>query len=168
MELNVGIHSDTSKWQQMKRNLQKGQNLAVKVGWFDGKKHTSERSQNITLAQIAKWLEEGHMNGGLYPNTWTPPRPFIRIGLMSALKESHWLQKQISFYLPQIIDGRMTWTQFYQKLGPSLQKLLQEVMNAWDTPTNSPLTVALKGFNNPLIESGYLRDNVEWRLGKKE
>ena len=34
----------------------------------------------------------------------------------------------------------------------------------WSIPMNAPLTVELKGFNDPLIDTGKMLDSVEYRV----
>lgn len=160
---------DEREWRKMKRNLTRGQQLAVNVGWLDGKVHSGERNtQNVTVAQIAKWLEEGHLNGGMGQGTFTMSRPFIRQGFMHIIKNTSWLQTHISFAFPSIAGGRQSWTTFNNHLGKSAVELMKQTMDVWSIPQNTERTVELKGFNNPLIETGETRESIGYKLAKKE
>lgn len=169
LKLNVGgFKADEREWRRMRSNLARSQTIAANVGWVDGKMSTNPRSKGVTVAQIAKWLEEGHMNGGMFQGTFTMSRPFIRQGFMHIIKQTSWLQTHISFAFPRLASGRMTWTQFHEYLGESATELMKQTMDVWSIPPNSELTVALKGFNNPLIETGETRNSVGYVIGRKE
>lgn len=151
-----GFLADTSQWEKMKKNLMKGQHLAAKVGFFD--KYYGPENDNLSVAQVAQWQEEG--------NDKIPMRPFMRYYIMQLEKDNK-LISELSPYINQIALGTMSWTQLYNKLGDELVSDLKQVIKEWSVPMNAPLTIELKGFNDPLIDTGKMLDSVEYQLGRK-
>lgn len=153
------IIKDDKVWQNMKKNLMKGQSLAVKVGFFEDAIYGDE-NDNLPVAQVAQWQEEGTEN--------IPMRPFIRAGFMIKEIEKHkWITPQVIQWIDAVAKGRLTWTQLYNRLGPVFVQMMQKEIENWRIPMNAPLTVELKGFNDPLIDTGKMMDSVNYRLGRK-
>lgn len=156
------ITKDTSVWEGMKKRLLKD-NKELRVGWFG-----DTYEDGTPVAYIAKLNEEGHINGegAAYPGTYTPPRPFMRVGFMNPVEKgmytSHFIES-----VQRIAEGKSTFEQEYRKLGPMVRGDLQEVIEDWSSPPNSPATVELKGFNNPLIETGKMHDSVGFMVANK-
>lgn len=161
MRFTVRVEADNKRWKQVKKRLIQGNNYSNRIGWLKPKLHKSERSQNILLAQIAKWAEEGSITVSDGKYIFVPPRPFIRIGFIDKVKSSPVIRNRLASSLLAVSNGQMTWNAFYKALGEDLVKIMKEVINEWNSPPNSPYTIRMKGFNNPLIETGYMRDNVE-------
>lgn len=149
------LEKDTSVWNSMKKNLNKGSNKELKVGWFESDVYGSE-NDNLPVAQVAKWNEEGSESN--------PTRPFIRVGFMAPIKKGMYDGYFIES-IQRIAEGKSTFTQEYRKLGPIAKQDLQEVIEGWTTPPNSPVTIALKGRDDPLVDTGKMHDSVGWQVG---
>ena len=148
---------DDKVWRKMKANLMKGNSLAAKVGVFD--KYYGPENDNLPVAQVFQWNEEGSENN--------PMRPAIRYYIMQLEKE--W--KMISFlskYLNSVALGSMTWTQLYEKIGEVAAEDLKKVVDEWTIPPNSPATIAEKGRDDPLVDTGLMRDSIESKVGRKD
>lgn len=159
LQSTVKLKVDTRQWKMMHRNLSRSGNKAVHVGWWRDI-HVSGNP----VAQIAQWNEEGHINSvdSAVPGSYSPPRPFMRIGFMPQVKS-----KIIPIAIRRIDDvamGRITWTTFNSMLAFELQNALKQTILSWDSPPNSPYTVKLKGFNDPLINTGNMYDAVKTRV----
>jgi hypothetical protein len=157
MSKSSGFIKDDSEWRKMKKNLLKGQQLCSKVGVFD--KFYGPENDNLPVATILMWNEEGNQN--------MPMRPSIRAGFIPELQKNAWIDQQVINWLNMVMEGKMTWTTFYTKLGPQLADMMQKEIEKWSVPMNAPLTIELKGFNNPLIDSGTMVDSVESQLGRR-
>lgn len=162
-----GVTVDKRVWNRMKRNLLAGNRKSLDIGWFDGKMHTNNRTNSppVTLAQLASWLEHGHVNGGIGAGTVTPPRPFMRAGFIVYLRNNKDFANTVARHFTSVALGTSTWEQVYAQMGPQLVKALQAIMYAWNNPSNAPMTQSLKGFNDPLLETGELIAAVDWRVG---
>lgn len=164
-KINIAVTGNHRKWSAVKRRLKNVDKLSSRVGWLKPKYHKTPRSSHILVSVIAKWMEEGMVN--IATGVQIPPRPFIRIGLLRALRNNTSLQSLIVKNIMLVSDGKMTTNQFYKLLGKHLEKILKNVIENWNSPPNAPLTIKRKGFNNPLIETGYMRDSVESDVSRR-
>lgn len=161
VKTRVSITKNKDVWKSMKTNLRRGTSQSIQAGWWD-----SQYPDGVSVAQVAQWNEEGHMNGGWFPGTVTPPRPFIRLGFLPRVKNSNFLNKHL-IHIDAIAKGRMSWNRLHELLGQDLKRILQEVILAWSTPSNSAATVSIKGFNDPLIDSGLMYDTIKIRTAPR-
>lgn len=66
-----------------------------------------------------------------------------------------------------IAEGKLTWTALKEEMKRELVDILKESILEWKTPDNAPLTIKLKGFDDPLIETGSLYDGIRARVRRK-
>lgn len=155
MARNSGIIKDTRVWDAMKKNLMRGKDFSVNTGFFD--EYYGPENDNLPVAQVAQWQEEG--------TDKIPMRPFIRAGFMiKNIEKQEWLTPAIKHMISNVALGKMTWNQLYHKLGPVFVEIMKKEIELWQIPMNAPLTIELKGFNDPLIDSGKMLDSVEYRV----
>lgn len=154
----VKLKIDNKQWNQMEKRLLRGKNKTVEIGWW-----ATQHPSGVPTAQVVAWNEEGHLNGGMFAGTYTPPRPAIRVGFIPKSKKLIDIK-----YLPIVFDsiamGKSTWSSLHSNLQKDLQELLQKTILDWNTPPNRATTVYMKGFNDPLIETGNMYDSVKTRL----
>lgn len=160
--VSSSVKADYSGWKKVQKNLLRGNAKSLELGIFD--KYYGPENDNLPVAQVAAWNEFGHANGGWFEGTSTPSRPFMRMYLFK-LEQDGKLVGEMAWQLYQVATGKMSWDQFYKHLGEEAKSDLQKVVNAWEHPENSPATVYLKGFNDPLIETGTLLDSIDYRIG---
>lgn len=149
------------RWETMKRRLITGSRKSAQVGWFRGNHHASS---GLPMAQLASWLENGHRNGGIFEGTITPPRPFMRAGFIVYLRDSPDFAALVHTSMINVMTGKKTWTGVYNDLAPHMAKALKMIMIAWNDPRNRPMTISIKGFDNPLIETGELVNGIQWKV----
>jgi len=148
------FRKDTKAWQKLKKNLMKLDDSRVQVGWFEGQNYGPD-NDNLPIAQVAKWNEEGTRT--------SPPRPFMRVGFKSEIQNSKAVFEDI---IKSVVDGKSPLVALKQS-SKAFEDMLKDSINKWDSPPNSPATVDNKGFNNPLIETGTMRDSVSSRIENK-
>lgn len=153
---------DEKVWKQGKRRLTTGLKQ-TQIGWF-GVLYP-EWNNYLPVAQVAKWNEEGHMNGGLFNGTRTPPRPFLRTVFLYGMEL--YFNDHAGSFARQVFEGTATWQQLAEETGKGGREILQTVIDNKEKPPNAPVTVEMKGFNNPLIESGYMRDTISFVVKAK-
>jgi len=152
----IAFIKDDKIWQKMKANLMKGNSLAAKVGVFD--KYYGPENENLPVAQVFQWNEEG--------SETNPMRPAIRYYIMQLEKEGKMIPF-LSKYLNSVALGSMTWTQLYEKIGEEAAKDLKKVVDDWEIPPNSLRTQEQKGRNDPLVDTGLMRDSIESKVGRR-
>lgn len=162
MARTKGFKKDTRVWDSMKRNLNKNR-ASINIGWFEGQNYGSDNN-HLPMAQVAQWVEEGHWNGGMFSGTYTPPRPAIRTLFIPTLAQSRDLLDHSIPLIHQVAIGRMNWKKLHMKIAPKLLHLFQYTLRSYNVIPNSPVTVSLKGFNDPWRETGALIDNARFEV----
>lgn len=152
--MSVKITVDTSGWDKIKKNLLQANKESLKIGWFENSRYGPE-NDNLPVAQVAQWNEESSINN--------PTRPFIRFGFMPKLEGPEY-RKIFEASIANVLQGNTTFKAEYNKLGPILVKEMKEVITDWDTPPNSPRTIEAKGFDDPLVWTGRMRESVEYKV----
>lgn len=158
------ITKNTKVWESLKKKFRQAQQIEGKLGFFSDAVYGPE-NDNLPVAQVAKWVEEGHVAGG-WANAPTPPRPVFRVGLAEAFKLG-WNKKDFQAMVTAVATGKTPLIAM-QASDDSFKRSLQNVITAWFDPPNSPATIEMKGFDNPWIETGTLRESVDFKVGRKE
>lgn len=133
-----------------------GEPRRVKVGFPAG-----ETDEDVLNRAI--WNHYG-TRGGASGGGWggpIPARPFLtnamrdnRLKYRAAMRTS----------AAKVLTGQVTIRATFDKLGAVAAGDVQKSITALNTPPNSPVTVALKGSSNPLIDSGEMRGAVTWKV----
>lgn len=158
IRMKVGLKIDESGMKSVREMLSPRNSKTINTGWWD----TVHEDGNM-VAQIAAWNEEGHINGGMFSGTVTPPRPFIRTGFNpSVIKKLNSLQEPLS----QVFRRKVKWEDFFSGLSEELREDLRDIILEWSTPPNSASTIELKGFNDPLIDTATMYSSVKTEVTK--
>lgn len=149
--MSVKVVVDKSAWTKLKKSFLQAEKLENQVGWFEEHRYGSD-NDNLPMAQVAQWIAEGVASKNI------PPRDFIRSGFAVRLQGG---ENKESFrrMVAAVANGQDVFRAFHRE-GDSFRQTLRQIMIDWDTPPNSPVTVELKGFDDPLIESSELISNV--------
>jgi hypothetical protein len=121
-----------------------GRKSTLNVGFLEG----ATAADGTPIAYIAAINEFGAMGAGKNHNVTIPPRPAFRN--MIAAKNSEWgpvlgnLLKQEQYDAPRALDT----------LGTGIAGQLQQSIRDFSDPPNAPSTIAAKGFDKPLIDTG--------------
>lgn len=90
-----------------------------------------------------------------------PERSFVRSTFDE--KNDEWmdfLERQIEKLCDLEIDAQTVFNRLGAKIAGDIQEKIRDIR----TPKNSPITVQNKGSDNPLIDTGGLRNHVTWKL----
>lgn len=150
---------DTSVWDRMKKDLVKASSQEVQVGIVEPVHYGSD-NDNLAVAQVWQWQEEG------LPAQNIPTRPAIRVGFMAPIKKGSYDSYFIES-MQRIAEGKSTFKQEYTRIGVQAKADLKKAVAEWNTPPNSPFTVAEKGFNDPLRDSDTLYNSIDFKVDKK-
>jgi hypothetical protein len=127
---------------------------AVKVGFLEGATYPADADKPDTaalpVAQVAFWNEFG--------TSRAPPRPFFRS--MIADKSPEWGRQMGAVAKANDYDGTKT----LQLMGEGVKDQLVTSINEFSEPALAPATVARKGFDKPLIDTGVMIRNVDYEL----
>lgn len=154
--------SSQAKWNlsgldAVKKNIERLENKEIQWGFF--RKRYGPDNDNLYVAQVASWQEDG--------TNKIPPREFFTTNVLRIISIGDPVGSRFSWLMLGVVKDA-----FYRKRGDSsLKELaeftkmsLQEEILDWAIPANSIATQKSKGFNDPLIESGYMYDSVEGKV----
>lgn len=154
--ISVKLKFDEKPWKKMEGRLKRFKSKSVKTGWW-----RSYYPDGTSVAQVAAWNEEGHLNGGMFAGTYTPPRPFIRTGFLPKAKV---VLKEYSRLFFLHLEGNVGVSDFWNSVSKELEEKMKESILEFKVPGNSPVTVSIKGFNDPLINTSTMYDSVKTQL----
>lgn len=137
----------------------------VKVGFPSGEADSD-------IVQRALWQEfgtRGGASGGGFGGP-IPERPFMRNALRSGRSSNRQLMKAEAKEIIQAAgrgeSAAKAKDRALKRLGIKVQGDIQDEITSLSSPPNSPLTVALKGSSNPLIDTGEMRGAVSYKVEK--
>lgn len=153
-----GITASLKGGEALERHLkhiheQLGPGATVNVGFLADATYPADAASKgapLKVAQVAFWNEFGTKRA--------PPRPFIRDMIES--KSPRWgnalgLQLRATDYDAEAAMLRM---------GEGIQGQMVKSIVDFKDPPNAPYTVARKGFNKPLIDSGVMQRSVDYQV----
>lgn len=148
---NVNLKMDTKGLALLRKRLVSQKSQIVEVGHFDGKQHYIS-STPITIAEISVINQLGTQK--------IPKRNYMRKAM-----ESRAFVKRYNLAITKILVGKSTIAKELPKLGRYLRDIMMGVIqqNDWDVQ-NSAETIRNKGFNHPLIHTGTLVNDIEFRM----
>lgn len=129
--------------------------LEVKIGYQGGENYHEEDGKKVDLLDIAMWNELGTVN--------TPSRPFMR----DAVDKN---QSQINSFLAEQKNDLMRGASAQQvlgKIGVFMKGLVQDQIVSGSFAPNAPSTIAKKGSSQPLIDTGLMRQAVNYEVKRK-
>lgn len=111
----------------------------------------------------AVWNEFG-TRGGASGGGWggpIPERPFMRNAMRNNAGK---YRDAMATAAPHLLMGETSLTTVLSKLGQLATDDIKAEIQSLRSPPNSPVTIALKGSSNPLIDSGEMHQAVTWKI----
>lgn len=125
-----------------------GDGGSLRVGFLEGATYPDGTS----VALVAAVNEFGR------PDRNQPPRPAFRT--MIAEKQKDWPRALGAVAKNNDYDIDKTLGQ----MGEGIKGQLQESIRQLDSPPLSPVTVARKGFEKPLVDTGHMMNSVDYEV----
>lgn len=125
-------------------------NTVVRVGIVSAE---AAYPDGTKVAQVAAWHEFGTAN--------IPPRPFFRNTI--AGKKQEWRDNMKAILVAQDYDVHTT----LEAVGMVARDDIMASIRQMSEPANAKSTVAKKGFNNPLIDTGVLLRSMDYQVVEK-
>lgn len=133
--------------------IEKLKKLQVRVGFQQG---TAQEEDGTDICDVAMWNELGTSS--------TPSRPFLAMSVDdNADKINAFLKAQLKL----LAQGRTTAEGILKAIGVFQKGLIQEKIKSGDFEPNAPSTIAKKGSDKPLIDTGTMRQSVNFAVTKK-
>lgn len=121
--------------------------VQAKTGWFE----TAKYDDGTPVAYVATVHEFGYTPGGI------PARPFMRPTV--AEKRQEWMGL-LGDGARAVLTGGATPLQIMEAVALQAAGDVAKAIQGVTTPPLSPLTVASKGFNKPLVDTGLMMQSV--------
>lgn len=152
----------------------KGKYLTIPTKWAKGRKASDIDGLYRPFGKDRKPINLLVVDGGPEVNEYgntvmfylsegvtIPERSFIRSTFDE--KEKEWTD-YIAKLIGDLIQGLENARSVAEKIGSKIQLDVQRTMRDMSAPPNAASTVARKGSNNPLIDSGRLRQSVVFKV----
>jgi hypothetical protein len=159
--ISIRLTSNKQKWRGMKTSLSVGVSKKLQIGFFSEDRYGPENS-NFPVALVAAWQDKGAPFVG---DKHIPARPFMSVGLKELLKSPLYTSKYKKAYI-DILENNSDFERQYKKISIDVVPRLKKIIDRWAIPPNAPATVKEKGFNDPLINTGKMRDSVKAKVSK--
>jgi hypothetical protein len=128
----------------------------VKVGFPSG----SASADNVAKAVYNEFGTRGGASGGGWGGP-IPERPFMR----NTMRNNRGKYKNaLTVSARKILDGTAQVDGVLRLLGNDTVGDIQEEIVSLSSPPNSPVTVAMKGSSNPLVDTGEMVGGVTFKV----
>ncbi|HBM8406680.1 TPA: hypothetical protein ACHS7Y_001726 [Citrobacter freundii] len=127
------------------------ENLQLKVGFLEGATYPD----GTPVPMVAATNEFGN------PANNQPPRPFFRNAISNH--ETEWQDATAS-----LIENGDETRDVLSLLGEIIVDDIKESIRSLDSPPLSPVTIARKGFDKPLIDTKNMLDSVSYEVSEIE
>lgn len=183
LQIEIGVFgSDDSYMSMIARVNEFGANIRPKNGkfltiptkWAKGRKARDIEGLYRPFGKGRKPLNILVVDGGPEPNRFgntvmfylvkevnIPERSFIRSTFDEKLNE--WAE-YLNLLIGKIIRGSESGDSVAEKVGARIQRDIQRKIRETSEPGNAAATIARKGSNNPLIDTGRLRQSVTYKV----
>ena len=142
----------TAAGKKLQKILKELADKEVRIGFQQGK---ATEEDGTDICDIAAWNELGTVN--------MPSRPFLR---MSVDDNSDKINSFMSAQKRSIINGEPT-DRILKKIGIFQKDLIQEKITEGSFAPNAPSTIKAKGSSKPLIDTGRMRQSVNFEIKQK-
>lgn len=154
VKATVDITMNRKELGKVKRRTAGLKNAHVDVGFFGAKPHPTNLDEGLTIAVVASINEFG---------LGVPERAFMRLTMFSKKQK---IKAEMVKGVKNVFHAKQTSHQLMKKLGRTVRDAMKLEIALFDSPPNSPDTIAKKGFNAPLVETGTLIGDVDLRVNK--
>ena len=127
--------------------------LELRVGFQHGEENAGNGAD---MADVAMWNELGTANA--------PPRPFIR---QSVDNNAGQINAMCKAQIQAIVRGEKTAKDALQALGVMQKGFVQATIRNGDFTPNAPSTIKKKKSDKPLIDTGRMRQSVNFVIQAK-
>lgn len=150
------IDKETKAGKKFRQEIEKLKKLQVRVGYQRGEENIESEGESADLCDIAVYNELGTEN--------IPSRPFMRDSVDNHAEQINaFLKKQMAL----LAKGDTTAEQMMKSIGVFQKGLVQAEIVDGDFEPNAPSTIKKKGSDKPLIDTGKMRQSVNFVIVKK-
>lgn len=150
IKTKVTVTSDGKKFEKALKKLSQ---YEVRIGFQEGENYYEDednQGDKVDILDVAMWNELG--------TETSPSRPFMRDAI-----DKH--EKKLKNFIASKKDEftkKMDHEQLLKESGLFIKDLIQEEIRKGDFVPNAPSTISKKGSSRPLIDTGQLRQSVNY------
>jgi hypothetical protein len=148
----------------------------IEAGWFETARYRAvggkdQSNVGLSVAQVARWNEYGTTRSvtitgedGKPKETrveHVPARPFMRFAMALFNRDKTDLQRKIA---KNIMDGKISPMQGLAQIGLAMEGKIVMSIKTGPWSRNAPSTVAAKGFDSPLRDTGQMFKTVSSKV----
>ncbi len=146
IKISLKTTSNNSLKQSLEKNFRIGKEK-LQVGFFE----TAKYGNGEYVASVAFWQEFGTLK--------VPMRPFFRNAITKNTKK--WFS-----VLENELKNNADCSLAFNRLGEIAKGDIMQSITSLKTPPNAESTIKQKGSTNPLIDTGFLRASVSYKVVK--
>lgn len=148
-ELKVGFWGDMYEGNDKPfyANVAKPNSITLKHPYGQPRRYGVRKP--ISVAEVATFNEFG---GG-----HTPPRPFMRDTV-----RKNW--RKWRTFIQDRLPINLDWRKMFIELGDIVKDDIRNEIITYNYPPNAPSTIKMKGFNDPLVDSGQMAESVRMEV----
>ena len=139
-------------YEQIKKNLRDLASKKVVAGFPKGKLNAPHYENGESIIDVA--ISNNYGLG-------VPRRDFMT---KSTERWNEECQKEVQAMGEELTLGKINAIAFLKKLGMKGKKIITNEIIKLHTPPNSPLTIAMKGSSNPLVDSGDMAKSTQYEI----
>lgn len=148
--------TETKAGRKFRQEIEKLKKLEVRIGYQRGEENIESEGESADLCDIAVYNELGTED--------IPSRPFMRDSVDSHEEQiKAFLKKQMAM----LAKGQTTAEQMLKSIGVFQKGLVQAEIVDGDFEPNAPSTIKRKGSDKPLIDTGKMRQSVNFVIKTK-
>ena len=139
------------------KEIEKLVKMQVRVGYQQGKDFYEGEGKKVDLLDVAMFNELG--------TSRTPSRPFMRDSVDDNEEN---ITKFCQAQLKGIVNGSKDAESVLKAIGAMQVGLVQKTIKDGSFTPNAPSTIARKGSDKPLIDTGLMRQSVHYVITDKK
>lgn len=112
----------------------------------------------LSLATIAAVNNFGSADGRI------PARPVLEPAITKGAPQ---YQRLAEVMIPKVLSGEMTMTTLLEQMGQLAEGHIKQEITDIDSPPNAPSTIAKKGSDSPLIDTGAFRQSIRYVIAEQ-
>lgn len=149
VKVNIKMTADGRRFENLLRELAEKE---VRIGFQKG---AATEDDGTDICDVAMWNELGTVN--------IPSRPFLR---NSVDENENKIKSFLKSKKNDIVNG-VSAEQILKEIGLFQKNLIQEKITEGDFTPNAPSTIKKKGSSKPLIDTGRMRQSVNYVIQRK-
>ena len=150
----MSVTDKDTGWKKFKKEVATLQGSRLVVGVI-GKRASSKIDGDTTLADIASWNEFG--------TSTIPARSFLR----STFDENQYFYPFTKKLVLSMVNGSRDADTVLRIIGAKVKNEVVKKINTLKEPPNAQATIKAKGSSNPLVDTGRLKQSIEFTVEKK-